>query len=78
MISGSKIKLRDKRLSDALDDYTWQTDAELAQLDAAPLPTITFPQFLTGYASELRYSYPTGYWFAVETADGKHIAVSTT
>jgi len=37
------------------------------------LPTITFPQFLTDYASELRYSYPTGHWFAIETADGKHI-----
>ena len=73
MIADTKIKLRDKRLVDALDDYTWRTDLELAQLDATPLLTITFPQYLSDYASELRYSSPTRRPFAVETLDGKHI-----
>ena len=44
MIVGGKTKLREKRLADAPDDYAWQTDAELAQLDAVSLPTITFQQ----------------------------------
>ena len=43
MIIGSKIILRDKKLADASDDYTWETDPELAHLDAAPLLTITSP-----------------------------------
>lgn len=73
MIYGSKIKLRDKRLSDALNDYSWQTDAELAQLDAVPSLAATFPQFLIDYASELRYSPSTRHWFAIETTDDKHI-----
>ncbi len=73
MIIGSKIKLRDKRLADALDDYIWRTDPELAWLDAAPLLTTTFSTYLSDYADELRYPSPTRYRFAVETLEGKHI-----
>ena len=73
MITGTKIKLRDKRLADALDDYTWRTDPELAQLDATPLLKTTFPQYLSDYAIELRYPSPTRQPFAVETLDSKHI-----
>ena len=73
MISGSKIELRDKRLADALDDYTWRTDPELAQLDAAPLLTITFPQYLSEYTNELRYLFFARQPFSIQTLDGKHI-----
>ncbi len=73
MITGKKIVLRDKRLADARDDYTWKTDSELAQLDATPQLTISFPQFLIDYTSELRSSHPTKHQFAIETRDGKHI-----
>lgn len=73
MITGTKIKLRDKRLADALDDYTWRADPELAQLDASPPLTITFPQYLAGYAFELRYPTSTRHPFAIETLDSKHI-----
>ena len=73
MITGNKVKLRDKRLADALDDYTWRADPELAQLDASPLLTVTFPQYLLEYASELRYPSSTRHPFAVETLDDRHI-----
>jgi len=73
MIIGSKIKLRDKRLADALDDYIWRTDPELAWLDAAPLLTTTFSTYLSDYADELRYPSPARHRFAVETLEGKHI-----
>ena len=73
MIIGSKIKLRDKRLGDALNDYTWRTDAELTRLDASPLVTTTFPRYLADYAHELRYPSLIRHRFAVETLDGKHI-----
>jgi len=73
MIIGSKIILRDKRLADALNDYTWRTDPELAQLDATPLLTITFPQYLSDYTSQLGYSTSTRHPFAIDTLDGKHI-----
>ena len=73
MISSSKIKLRDKKLVDAPDDYAWQTDPELAQLDAVPPLTTTFTQYLSNYANELRYPSSSRHPFAVETLDGKHI-----
>ena len=77
MNAESKVKLREKRLADAPDDYAWQTDPELAQLDAATLLTITFQQYLSDYANELRYSSPTRKRFAIETLDGKHIGNCT-
>jgi len=77
MISGSKVILRDKRLADAQDDYTWQTDPALARLDAVPLLATTFSQYLSDYVSELRYSSPTRCRFAIETLDGQHIGNCT-
>ena len=73
MITGTRIKLHNKKLSGARNDYTWQTDSELAQLDAAQVLTISFAQYLLEYAWELYLSSPARRGFAVETIDGKHI-----
>ncbi len=73
MIVSSKVILREKRLADAWDDYTWETDPELAQLDAVPIVATTFSQYLSDYADTLRNSAPTSHQFAVDTLDGKHI-----
>ncbi len=73
MIVGSKVILRDKRLADAGDDYTWATDPELARLDAAPLVTATFSQYLSDYTNGLHSPLPISHRFAVDTLDGKHI-----
>jgi RimJ/RimL family protein N-acetyltransferase len=73
VITDSKVKIRDKSLSDAAEDYLWQTDCELAYLDAAPVLVTTFCQYLSDYIDELRYSNSTGHRFAVETLDGQHI-----
>ncbi len=77
MIIGSNIRLRDKRLADARDDYRWQTDSELARLDATSLPAITFPQYLSEYTFKLYHPSPTRREFAIETLDGKHIGNCT-
>jgi ribosomal-protein-alanine N-acetyltransferase len=77
MIAGSKIKLREKRLADAPNDYAWHIDPELAQLDAAPPPTISLPQYLADYASELHYPPPARLRFAIETLEGEHIGNCT-
>jgi len=77
MIIGTKVVLRDKRLADAQDDYAWQTNPELAQLDAAPSLATTLSQYLADYVSELRYSSSTRCRFAIETLDGEHIGNCT-
>ena len=73
MIVASKVILRKKRLADARDDYAWETDPELVQLDAAPLVTTTFSQYLSEYANKLHNLLPTSRRFAVDTLSGKHI-----
>lgn len=73
MIKGSKVVLRGKRLEDARNDYSWKTDAELAQLDATLPLDIPFSYYLINYAEELRYGNMRGRHYAIETLDGKHI-----
>jgi len=73
MITSKKIRLRQKRLADAIDNYAWLTDPELTQLDAAPLLKATFAQYLSVYREELSYPSPKRCAFAIETAAGKHV-----
>lgn len=68
-----RIRLRPKKISDARDDYRWQTDSELAQLDAALTLTITYEQYLSEYTFELCYPTANRHEFAIETLDGLHI-----
>ena len=56
-----------------VNNYTWQTDPELVKLDAAPLLTITFPQYIAFYLSELRHPSQKRQAFAIETLEGEHI-----
>jgi RimJ/RimL family protein N-acetyltransferase len=74
MIVNGKIQLRDKKISDAANDYAWQSDSELARLDAASTLSMNFSQYLAEYAFELRLSPSRyDYWFAVDTLEGIHI-----
>jgi ribosomal-protein-alanine N-acetyltransferase len=77
MTINKKVRLREKRLDDAALDYAWKTDAELAKLDAAPVLSIGFQQYLADYADELRHSPPNRERFAIETPDGEHIGNCT-
>jgi RimJ/RimL family protein N-acetyltransferase len=72
-MAAERIKLRAKRLSDAKDDYAWQTDPELAKLDAADVLDMSYPQYVSEYSFELCYPGHGRYEFGVDTLDGKHI-----
>jgi RimJ/RimL family protein N-acetyltransferase len=73
MITSKKIRLRQRRLSDAVDNYAWLTDPELTQLDAAPLLRASFAQYLSVYQEELSYPSRKRCAFAVDTSEGKHM-----
>jgi len=77
VIIGRKVRLRGKSLSDARQDYAWQSDPELARFDAAPSVSIAFPIYLLDYTDQLHNPKPNTYRFAVETLDGKHIGNCT-
>ena len=73
MLTGEKVRLREKRLSDAAKDYAWRCDPELARLDALPPFKMSFQEYLAIYKDELRYPGGRQWWFAIETLEGKHI-----
>lgn len=73
MITSNKVTLREKNLVGVWDDYIWETDPELAQLDAAPVVSITFSQYLSDYIDELESPNPASQRFMVNTPEGKHI-----
>jgi RimJ/RimL family protein N-acetyltransferase len=68
-----RVKIRLKRISDARDDYAWQTDPELARLDAADPLSMSYPQFLSEFTFDLCYPGSHRHEFAVETSEGLHI-----
>jgi RimJ/RimL family protein N-acetyltransferase len=68
-----RIKLRYKRLSDAKEDYAWQVDPELAQLDAAMPLTMTYQQYLSEYTFELCYPSANRHEFGIDSLSGEHI-----
>lgn len=70
---GERIVLREKRLSDARDDYGWRTDAELARFDAARPFAASFEDYVALYRDELTYPSPYRRSFAIENLDGLHI-----
>jgi RimJ/RimL family protein N-acetyltransferase len=71
--SKPRIKIRHKRISDARDDYAWQTDPELARLDATDPLTMTYQQFLSEFTFDLCYPSSNRHEFGVETTEGLHI-----
>ncbi|UCB42553.1 MAG: GNAT family N-acetyltransferase [Dehalococcoidales bacterium] len=73
MTDSSKITLRNKRISDARNDYDWQSDHELARLDATTPITCSFEEYLVDYTDELQQPSYFRRSFAIETHDGQHI-----
>jgi ribosomal-protein-alanine N-acetyltransferase len=72
-LAGRKVILREKRLSDASNDYEWRCDPELARYDAAPPLRLSFREFMLYYTEQLRQVNETRRWFAIESLDGTHI-----
>lgn len=77
ILKGHKVILREKRIEDAVNDYTWSSDPELARLDAASPLKISFPEFMASHSEGLQYSSARRRRFAIETLDGKHIGNCT-
>ncbi len=73
VVYGKKIKLRDKELGDARQDYEWQIDWELARLDASPMTQSSFREYTADYAVQLRSPNHARHIFAVVTLNGRHI-----
>jgi RimJ/RimL family protein N-acetyltransferase len=77
IILGRKVNLREKKMSDVRNDYKWQSDPELAGLDAAPVLAMAFSVYLLDYTAELHKKNPRRYPLAADTLDGRHIGNCT-
>jgi len=76
-ITGGKIRLREKKLADVRADYRWQSDPELAELDAAPVLITSFSIYLLDYASVIRQRDHFRFPLAIENLEGRHIGNCT-
>jgi RimJ/RimL family protein N-acetyltransferase len=76
-ISGQKVRLRQKKLTDVRNDYAWQSDPELARLDAAPVLKASFPVYLMDYVEIIHKPERNRFPLAIETMEGKHIGNCT-
>jgi RimJ/RimL family protein N-acetyltransferase len=72
-ITGNKVRLREKKMSDVRVDYKWQMDAELSRLDAAEQISLPFSFYLLDYAAELHRPRSRRFPLAIETLAGRHI-----
>jgi RimJ/RimL family protein N-acetyltransferase len=70
---GDLIVLREKRLSDASDDFAWRTDAELSRFDAARPFAAGYDDYLALFKDELAYPSPYRRTLAIEDARGAHV-----
>ena len=73
VIRGEKVVLREKRLSDASDDYAWRSDPDLARYDATKPLKASFADYLSLYAEELNYPSLSRRSLAIEDLSGRHI-----
>jgi RimJ/RimL family protein N-acetyltransferase len=77
IITGDKVKLREKQPTDVRNDYRWQSDPELSRLDAAPPLVMSFHIYLLDYTEEMLHPRPHRFPLAIDTIDGKHIGNCT-
>ncbi len=70
---GEVVVLREKRISDAPEDFGWRTDAELARFDAARPFAASFEDYVSLFRDELTYPSPYRRTLAIEDLDGRHI-----
>ena len=72
-LRGGRIILRDKRPTDAENDYRWRSDPELARLDAAIPLTMSFARYLKLFEDLMKYPTPGSHHYSIETLDGRFI-----
>ena len=72
-ILGQKTRLRQKKMSDARDDYKWRTDPELSRLDAVSVLKLPFVAYIVNYFDLIHRPGKNRHFLAIETSDGKHI-----
>ncbi len=70
---GPTVVLRRRRRDDAIDEFAWRRDPELARLNGQPPVGPSFARFLETFEQELRLDGHGRGQLAIDTAAGVHI-----
>ena len=67
------VRIRERTSADALDEYRWRRDPDLAKFDASDPLTMPFSDYVRLFERELATVDPTRHAFALEAPDGCHV-----
>ena len=67
------VRIRERTALDALDEYRWRKDSELAKFDASEPLTMSYSDYLRHFEREMATVDPTRHAFALESPTGDHI-----
>ena len=70
---GDMVHIREKRVDDISDEYSWRVDSELSRLDATRPLTMSYEDFLRYSKEEMQFASYRSKRLAVDTLDGVHI-----
>lgn len=73
LVRAARIVVRHRTSDDALDDFHWRRDPEIARFDAREPYPGSFSEFLGAYLAEVQLPDPSRAAFAVDTGTGIHI-----
>ena len=76
-VTGKRVQLREKSLTDVRNDYAWQTDPELSRFDAVQVLALPFAVYLLDYTNEIKKPRHNRFPLAIENLEGKHIGNCT-
>jgi RimJ/RimL family protein N-acetyltransferase len=69
----ARVLIRYRTRADALDDFHWRRDPEIARFDAREPFAGTFSDFLRAYLAEIQLPDPSRAAFAIDTTSGVHV-----
>jgi RimJ/RimL family protein N-acetyltransferase len=70
---GKKVRVREKRVEDIRNEYSWRVDPELSRLDATRPMTMSYEDFFRYSKEEMQFPNYRSKRLAVETLKGIHI-----
>ena len=70
---GEKVRIREKRVEDIRNEYSWRVDPELSRLDATRPMTMSYEDFFRYSKEEMQFPNYRSKRLAVETLGGVHI-----
>jgi RimJ/RimL family protein N-acetyltransferase len=73
VIIGDKVKLRQKRMQDSINEYYWRKDDELCRLDATTPITTTLHEFIHWNAEDHGSIAGNSRILSIEDENGEHI-----